>query len=172
MLRAADEARPADAALTALMGLSGLRVSEACSLDVDSASRFEKGHRMVTVHGKGGKIIGLPVPAPVGRRIDVAICGRDIGPMLTRRDGTRMTRRSAARVVARVAKAAGITKAVTPHDLRAAAITIALEAGVPLREVQYGIGRHADPRTTEIYDRGQVSVDRHAAYRVASAVAA
>jgi integrase len=52
--------------------------------------------------------------------------------------------------------------------LRAAFIMCALEAGVPLREVQIAT-RHADPRTTTVYDRRQ-SFDRHAAYVVGSFV--
>ena len=52
---------------------------------------------------------------------------------------------------------------VHPHKLRAAFITAALDAGVPLRDVQLA-ARHADPRTTTIYDRRRKNFDRHAAY--------
>jgi integrase/recombinase XerD len=41
----------------------------------------------------------------------------------------------------------------------------ALDAGVPLRDVQIA-ARHADPRTTTIYDRRPQNFDRHAAYVV------
>jgi hypothetical protein len=54
---------------------------------------------------------------------------------------------------------------VHPHMLRAAFIMAALDAGVPLRDVQIG-ARHADPRTTTIYDRRRQNFDRHAAYAV------
>ncbi|KAA0916470.1 tyrosine-type recombinase/integrase [Dietzia sp. ANT_WB102] len=171
MLRAADEASPTDGALLALMGVLGLRVSEACSLEVDCADRFERGHRMLTVTGKGGGTTGIPVPVQVGRRLDRARGDRQCGPLLVRRDGTRMTRRSAARVVARIAAAAGVDKSVSPHDLRAAAITCALDSGIPLRDVQT-MARHADPRTTEIYDRSRGDIDRHGAYILASYLAA
>ena len=43
---------------------------------------------------------------------------------------------SAGRIVRRAARRAGITKAVGPHTLRHAFITAALDAGVPLRDVQ------------------------------------
>ena len=66
-----------------------------------------------------------------------------------------------------VAKRAGIG-AVHPHMLRAAFIMCALEAGVPLREVQIA-ARHADPRTTTVSRRQ--SFDRHAAYVVVAFVA-
>ena len=51
-----------------------------------------------------------------------------------------------------------------PHVLRAAFIMAALDAGVPFRDAQVA-ARHADPRTTTIYDRRQ-NFDRHAAYVV------
>ena len=42
----------------------------------------------------------------------------------------------------------------SPHSLWHAAITNALDAGVPLRDAQI-LARHADPRTTEHYDRAR-----------------
>src|SRR3546814_5705905 len=47
--------------------------------------------------------------------------------------------------------------------LRSAFIMAALDAGVPLRDVQTA-ARHSDPRTTTIYDRRRQNFDRHAAY--------
>lgn len=68
-----------------------------------------------------------------------------------------------------IAKRAGIGL-MHPHMLRAAFIMCALEAGVPLREVQIA-ARHADPRTTTVYDHRRQSFDRHAAYVVVAFVA-
>jgi integrase/recombinase XerD len=56
------------------------------------------------------------------------------------------------------------------HTLRHAFITAALDAGVPLRDVQEAAS-HADPRTTMRYDRARTSLDRHATYIVAAYVA-
>ena len=58
-------------------------------------------------------------------------------------------------------------KVVTPHTLRHAFITAALDAGVPLRDVQEEAS-HADPRTTMRYDRARASLDRHATYIVSA----
>ena len=44
-------------------------------------------------------------------------------------------------------------KHISPHSLRHSFITAALDAGVPLRDVQIA-ARHADPRTTTGYDHG------------------
>jgi integrase/recombinase XerD len=67
-------------------------------------------------------------------------------------------------LVRRIAKRAGITKPIGPHTLRHAFITAALDAGVPLRDVQQA-ARHADPRTTMRYDRARAL---HATYIVAA----
>jgi hypothetical protein len=53
---------------------------------------------------------------------------------------------------------------------RHAFITAALDAGVPLRDVQEAAS-HADPPTTIRYDRARGSLDRHATYIVAAYVA-
>ncbi len=47
---------------------------------------------------------------------------------------------------------AGLPTDVTPHSFRVAAISNLLRSGVPLRAVQELVG-HADPRSTEVYDR-------------------
>jgi hypothetical protein len=70
----------------------------------------------------------------------------------------------------RAARDAGLDKHVTPHSLRHAFITAALDAGVPPRDVQEAAS-HAEPRTTMRYDRGGQSLDRHATYIVATFVA-
>lgn len=57
-----------------------------------------------------------------------------------------------------------------PHTLRHAFITAALDAGVPLRDVQEAAS-HADPGTTMRYDRGRVSLDRHGTYVVSAFLA-
>jgi site-specific recombinase XerD len=81
-----------------------------------------------------------------------------------------LDRHGAGRIVRRIARRAGITKPAGPHTLRQAFITAALDAGVPLRDVQEAAS-HADPRTTMRYDRARTSLDRHATYIVAAYVA-
>jgi integrase len=63
-----------------------------------------------------------------------------------------------------------VDKRIGPHTLRHAFITAALDAGVPLRDVQEAAS-HADPRTTMRYDRARVSLDRHATYIVSTFIA-
>jgi site-specific recombinase XerD len=157
-----------DHALVCLMGYMGLRVSEACSLDVSDCYEIAKAHRCVRFIGKGDKPALVPMPPAVQRAVDAAIGGRNDGPLLLRRDGTRMSRRSADRVVKRLAKAAAITSVtVSPHVLRHTFIVGALDAGAPPRTVQLS-ARHADISTTlGVYDRGRQTLDDHATYVVA-----
>jgi site-specific recombinase XerD len=89
---------------------------------------------------------------------------------ITREGGKVVTIPLAPRIVRKTARRAGIAKTVTPHRLRHAFITAALDAGVPLRDVQEAPS-HADPRTTIRYDRARGSLDRHATYIVAAYMA-
>ena len=65
-----------------------------------------------------------------------------------------------------IGKQAGLSL-IHPHLLRSAFIMAALDAGVPLREVQIA-ARHADPRTTTIYDRRRANFDHHQRYGTAT----
>jgi integrase len=82
---------------------------------------------------------------------------------LRRHNGERLDTRTAYFWVRAIGVQAGLDR-VHPHMLRAAFIMAALDAGVPLR-LQIA-ARHADPRTTTVYDRRRQSYDRHAAYAV------
>lgn len=156
------------AALAVLLGLNGLRVSEACATNIEDLG-FERGHRTLRILGKGNKPAVIPIVPRTARTIDLAVGERHEGPILRRRDGHRLERRTAHRWVRSIGKRAGLG-AVHPHMLRAAFIMAALDAGVPLRDVQIA-ARHADPRTTTIYDRRRETFDRHAAYVVVAFVA-
>jgi integrase len=106
---------------------------------------------------------------PRTRTIDLAIGERQEGPILLRHDGRRRDGRTAHRWVQSIGKRAGLGP-VHPHMLGAGFIMAALDAGVPLREVQIA-ARHSGPRTTTVYDRRRQDLDRHAAYVVVAFVA-
>ena len=119
---------------------------------------------------KGGKVVTLPLAPRTARAVDLAIGERADGPIFLGSDGVRLDRHAAGRIVRRAARRAGITKRVGPHTLRHAFITAALDAGVPLRDVQEAAS-HADPRPRCATTEGRVSLDRHATYIVATFVA-
>lgn len=167
-LSAAERYDHAHQALAVLLGLNGLRVSEACETNIEDLA-FERGHRILRITGKGNKPATIPLVPRTGRTLDLAVGERHQGPILRRRDGQRLDRRTAHRWVRSIGNRAGLDQ-VHPHMLRAAFIMAALDAGVPLRDVQVA-ARHADPRTTTIYDRRRQNFDRHAAYVVVAFVA-
>jgi integrase len=119
---------------------------------------------------KGGKAVTIPLAPRTARAIDLAIGERTEGPIFLAGDGKRLDRHGAGRIVWRIARRAGITKPAGPHTLRHAFITAALDAGIPLRDVQEAVS-HADRGTTMRYDRARTSLDRHATYIVAAHVA-
>jgi site-specific recombinase XerD len=168
MLVAAGLGQPHEHALLSLLALNGLRVSEAIGADIGCLG-LERGHRTLTIVRKGGKIVTVPLAPRTARAVDLAVGERSEGPIFITGDGTRLDRHCAGRIVRRVARRAGITKRVGPHTLRHALITAALDAGVPLRDVQEAAS-HADlapPCATT----ARVSLDRHATYIVATFIA-
>jgi site-specific recombinase XerD len=169
LLVAAGLGSASEHALISLLALNGLRISEALGADI-TAMGSERGHRTLTVLRKGGKIVTIPLAPRTARSLDLAIGERVEGPIFLRTDGQRMDRHCAGRIVRRVARRAGLDKKISPHTLRHAFITAALDAGVPLRDVQEAAS-HADPRTTMRYDRARASLDRHATYIVAAYLA-
>ena len=86
------------AALAVLLGLNGLRVSEACATNIEDLA-FERGHRTLRIIGKGNKPATIPLVPRTARTIDLAIGELHEGPILRRRDGERLDRRTAHRWV-------------------------------------------------------------------------
>jgi site-specific recombinase XerD len=137
---------------------NGLRASEACGTNIEDLAQ---GNRTLRIMGKGSKPAVIPLVPRAARTIDLAIGEPTAGAILRRKDGARLDRRTAHRWVRSIGKQAGLS-AVYPHMLRSAFIMAALDAGVPLRDVQIA-ARHADPRTTTDYDRRRENFHRHAA---------
>ena len=156
-----------DFALMCLLGLLGLRIFEATSLDITHLGE-EHGHRVLRVVGKGHKIVLVPMPPAVARTADRAVGERDAGPLLLNRRGARMDRHAATRRLRQLQRNAGVQIArMHPHMLRHTFVTTMLDAGVDLRDTQIA-ARHADPRTTMRYDRARTNLDRHPNYILAA----
>jgi integrase/recombinase XerD len=166
---AASERNPTYHAMCCLLALNGLRISEVCSANIEDLG-IERGHRTLTITRKGGKRQTIPLSPKTARTIESLIGERTSGSILLTKDGTRMTRTNAAKAVARIGKAAGIETHVHPHRLRHAFVTTALDAGVPLHDVQDSAG-HSDPRTTMRYNRNRFSLDRNATHIVTAFIA-
>jgi site-specific recombinase XerD len=161
---------PNDFALVVMLGLLGLRIFEATGASIEDLGE-EHGHRILRVHGKGDKVVLVPLPPAVTRAIDRAVGVRTRGPILRSRRETRMDRHCATRRLRRLAEHAGVRlPRMHPHMLRHTFVTTMLDAGVDLRDVQIA-ARHADPRTTMRYDRARQNLDRHANYILAAFMA-
>ena len=158
-------------ALAFLLGINALRASEAAAVHIEDYAETLRGHRVLHLVGKGNKPATMPLNVPVLRVVEACRGERTAGPLILRPlTGNSIDRRDAYRMVTRIAKAAGIPRHISPHSLRHAAITNALDAGVPLRDAQI-LARHADPRTTDHYDRARGNLDRHGVHFLTAYVA-
>ena len=126
---------------------------------------------MLHLVGKGSKPATMSVTVPVLRVLEACRGERTEGLLVLRpTSGKPIDRRDVYRMVLRIAKAAAIPRHVSPHSLRHAAITNAFDAGVPLRDAQI-LARHADPRTSQHYDRARGNLDRHGVHFLTAYVA-
>lgn len=148
-------------ALAHLLGINALRASEAAAVRIGDYRETLRGRRVLHLVGKGNKPATMPLTVPVLRVLEARRGDRLAGPLILRPlTGNPVDCRDIYRMVTRIAKAASIPRHISPHSLRRAAITNALDAGVPLRDAQM-LARHAGPRTTEHYDRARGNLDRH-----------
>ncbi len=158
-------------ALAYLLGINAWRASEAAAVHIEHYADTLRGHRVLHLVGKGNKPATMPLTVPVLRVLEACRGQRTSGSLVLRPvSGKPIDRRDAYRMVTRIAKTAKIPRHISPHSLRHAAITNALDAGVPLRDAQI-LARHADPRTTEHYDRARGNLDRHGVHFLTAYVA-
>ena len=158
-------------ALAFLLGINALRASEAAAVRIEDYAETLRGHRVLHLVGKVSKPATMPLTVPVLRVLEACRGDRTSGCLILRPSTRKpIDRRDAYRMVQRIAKIAEIPRHISPHSLRHAAITNALDAGVPLRDAQI-LARHADPRTTQHYDRARGNLDRHGVHFLTAYVA-
>jgi integrase/recombinase XerD len=154
LLRAPDlEARTGlrDRAMLELLYATGLRVSELVTLRADQV-HWEEGFLRVVGKGRKERVV------PVGR-VALAVTRRYLrerraqgkeGPLFLSRGIRGFSRVGFWKLIRRYARAAGLTKRLSPHTLRHSFATHLLAGGADLRSVQEMLG-HADIGTTQIY---------------------
>jgi integrase/recombinase XerD len=146
--------RVRDRAMLHTMYAAGLRVSELVELDLGDVNLAE-GFLSAFGKGKKRRIV------PIGEHARVAIAQylAEVRPKWARpasracfvtARGKSMTRQGFWSIVKKYARAAGITKQISPHKLRHSFATHLLEGGADLRSVQTMLG-HVDISTTQIY---------------------
>lgn len=142
-------------ALVELLYATGIRVSEACGMDL---ADIDRNRNTVRVFGKGRKERTCPIGAPALLAIDKWI--KEARPELTASNsgsalflgarGKRIDPRTVREVVYKALEALPGSPKMGPHGLRHSAATHLLERGADLRAVQELLG-HASLATTQIY---------------------
>ena len=162
-----------DKAILELLYASGMRVSEAVTLNLGDVDLKE---RLVRVMGKGSKERMLPIGIPAQRALEHYLSdGRHLlvsgggsyrtGALFLNRYGRRLTPRWIQRLVDTYQRQAGLEdKAPHPHTLRHSFATHLLNGGADLRVVQELLG-HARPSTTQIYTHITQQEARQAYYK-------
>lgn len=148
LIRAAPSKR--DRVLLEVIYAGGLRVSETVTLTW--ADVLRRGDRVqLSITGKGGKVRQVLMPEVVSRSL-LSLRG-DAGandPVFVSRKGDHLAERTVNDMVKRTARDAGINQAVSPHWLRHAHGSHAIDHGASLPEVQTTLG-HGNIATTSGY---------------------
>jgi len=147
-----------DSAMLETLYAAGLRVSELVKLRLGDIN-LDAGYLVAFGKGKKQRIVPLGDAAiatlrgyiEAARSVFLKESSRpsEDAIFLTRL-GRGMTRQAFWKILTAHARAAGITKAISPHKLRHSFATHLVERGADLRSVQTMLG-HADIGTTEIY---------------------
>jgi integrase/recombinase XerD len=149
LIDAATEGR--DRVLLKLLYVSGVRVSELCDLKwCDALARQEGGQ--ITVFGKGGKTRTVLLKPTVWRQL-LSIKGeaKAVDPIFrSRKGGGGLDVSQVRRIVYAAAKKAGLEQKVSPHWMRHAHASHALDRSAPIHLVQATLG-HASVSTTGRY---------------------
>ena len=160
-----------DRALVAVMTYSFARISAALAMNVKDVFRMED-RLWLRLQEKGGKELEIPCHHNLESYLsayvaEARIHGDREGPLFRSldRDGSlserRFNRHSAWEMLARHARAAGITTPICNHSFRATGITAYLENPEARVEVAQYLAGHAKTETTKLYDRREerVSLD-------------
>ena len=142
-----------DICLAELLYGSGLRISEALSLNFE---RISAESESIRVMGKGNKERLAPLTDTARQALAVWLDIRSVlvpageRALFTGVRGKRLNRREAQRIIEELCRRAGLPEPVSPHGLRHSFATHLLEAGADLRSVQELMG-HARLTTTQRY---------------------
>ncbi len=149
LIEAAPEGR--DRILLKLLYVSGVRVSEVCGLRwCDALPRQEGGQ--ITVFGKGGKTRNVLLKPKVWLQLQ-SIKGDAMAAdaiFRSRKGGGPLDVSQVRRIVYAAAERAGLEQRVSPHWLRHAHASHALDRSAPIHLVQATLG-HASVATTGRY---------------------
>ncbi len=134
-----------------LLYAAGLRVSELCSLRWRDLQARSEAEGQINVYGKGGKTRVVLLPATIWSEIMSLRSSAGFNdPVFQSRKGGHLHPSQVMRIVRSSAHRAGIDANVSPHWLRHAHASHALDRGAPIHLVQATLG-HASIATTGRY---------------------
>jgi integrase/recombinase XerD len=162
MLNAARASNYRDYVMLAVMAGCGLREVEVVGLKI-ADFREAADQIQLRVFGKGDKVRNVPLSPELWRLVQryVLLTERSFTshpdcrkPLFTSRVGKDkpLTTRSVQNIVKKYVRAAGITKAISPHSIRHTVGTNMALNEAPLLVIQQFLG-HSDPKTTMRYIR-------------------
>lgn len=139
----------------------------------------DRGHMILSVKGKGGKVRHMPLSVFVQKEIEsykAALARKgfplDLDDYLLqtsdkgRKNDTPIDGSTIYRIINRYSHKLGINKRVSPHSCRATVISHLLDTqGRSIRDVASFAG-HSNITTTERYDKRRAGLDNSAAYSV------
>jgi integrase/recombinase XerD len=149
LIEAAAEGR--DRTLLKLLYVSGVRVSELCGLKwCDAMPRQDGGQ--ITVFGKGGKTRTILLKVKFWQQLlSIRVDAGLMDPIFrSRKGGGPLDTSQVRRIVYASAKKAGLEQKVSPHWMRHAHASHALDRSAPIHLVQATLG-HASVSTTGRY---------------------
>lgn len=160
-----------DYAMLLLLLKTGIRRGECAALNMGDLQE-EQGHSLAILRQtKGNKRRKVKLAAEVRRAIDAYLLAAGLfdrgseAPLFVQfRRGDHpqpdegVSDLLIQRIVEKYTNKAELGVKLTPHGLRATFVTLALEGGAKLQQVQYAVG-HADPRTTERYQKRKLNLD-------------
>lgn len=163
MLNAARTSNYRDYVLLAVMAGCGLREAEIVQVKIGDFQEVGDEQILLRIRGKGDRIRNVPISPDLWRLIQryVIVSQRSFTshadarkPLFTSREGRDkvLTTRSIRYLVKKYVKAAGITKAISPHSIRHTVGTNMAVNEAPLLVIQQFLG-HSDPKTTMRYIR-------------------
>jgi integrase/recombinase XerD len=163
MLNAARASNYRDYVLLAVMAGCGLREVEVVGLRIGDFRQAAADQVLLRILGKGEKVRNVSISPDLWRLIQryVLLTERSFTshpdsrkPLFTSRVGKDkpLTTRSVQNIVKKYVRAAGITKAISPHSIRHTVGTNMALNEAPLLVIQQFLG-HSDPKTTLRYIR-------------------
>jgi integrase/recombinase XerD len=163
MLSAARTTNYRDYVLLAVMAGCGLREAEVVDVRIGDFQDVGRGEILLRVRGKGDKVRNVSLSPELWQLVQrfVLLTRRTFNshldarkPLFLSRVGKdkTLTTRSVQNIVKKYVRAAGITKAISPHSIRHTVGTNMAVNEAPLLVIQQFLG-HSDPKTTMRYIR-------------------